>query len=78
MTLQDLFNIACRHLTAMADAMRAACLTKAYETGEPIVLRRDAQAQRARGKAAARAAADEETDRRRMVEGNTDTRLQHV
>lgn len=73
MTLQELLDIACRYLTSMADAMVAACLQKAVETGERLVLvgcpepapRREARP-------------EEDLDWERMVRCNTDTRTQHV
>ena len=76
MTLQALLDIALRHETAMAVALRAACLTKAYETGEHVVLGCHIGG-RSRGVTTILVAIDEETDWKAMVEGNSDTRLQH-
>lgn len=73
MSLQELLDIACRHFTAMADAMVAACLAKACETGERVDLRRGA----ARG-APTGLRPREDVDWERMVAGNADTRQTHV
>lgn len=73
MSLQELLDIACRHFTAMADAMVAACVTKACETGELIDLRRSP----ARG-APIGIRPREDVDWERLVVGNADTRETHV
>lgn len=73
MTLQELLDIACRYLTSMADAMVAACLQKAVETGERLDLGGFPEPAPRR---AARPV--EEVDWERMVRCNTDTRTQHV
>ena len=39
LTVQRLADIACRHDTAMADAMLAACVERALRTGEALVPR---------------------------------------
>lgn len=73
MSLQELLDIACRHLTAMADAMVAACVQKALETGESI------RVQRAHGQwGGIGARPGDGTDWKALVEGNTDTRATHV
>lgn len=72
MGLQELLDIAARHATTMADAMVAACLTKAVATGEAIDVTRLAGAP-SRGERPS-----EDVPWRRMVERNTDTRLCHV
>ena len=75
MTLQEMLRIALRHFTAMADAMVAACVRKAAETGEPLAIpEREAPPRRGRRPSA-------EPDARGwvlMVERNSDTRRNHV
>ena len=73
MTLQELLDIACRYLTSMADAMVAACLQKAVETGERLVLIGSPEPAPRR-----EARPEEDLDWERMVRCNTDTRTQHV
>ena len=73
MSLQELLDIAMRHLTSMADAMVSACLTKACATGEHVELRARAPGASPRGERP-----EERVDWQALVEGNTDTRLQHV
>lgn len=73
MSLQELLDIACRHFTSMADAMVAACLQKAVETGEAIIVRCERERRGRRGERPR-----EDTDWRALVEGNTDTRRTHV
>lgn len=74
LTVQEMFDIAARHMTAMADAMVAACVVWSVETGEPLAIPRTAR--EARPPAIVRPA--EGVDWRRMVEGNSDTRLMHA
>ena len=78
MTLQELYDAACLHSTAMADAMRSACLTRAYETGEALDVSPTLPVSHVWGKDYTQVIFDELTDWRRMAEGNSDTRLQHV
>ena len=73
LSLQQLAEIAARHLTAMADAMVVACVAKSIETGEVIVI-----PERSRMPAACEARPTEDVDWVLLVEGNTDTPLCHV
>lgn len=73
LSLQKLAEIAARHFTAMADAMVAACVAKALETGE--VLRMPERSARPAIHVERPA---EEVNWTRMVEGNSDSRWQHV
>lgn len=79
MTISELARIAARYLTAMADAMIRACVSKAMETGERLELPERKPA-KLRGKSFDRILLDEMSDEdwRRMCEGNSDTRHQHV
>ena len=72
MTIQQLADIAARHLTRMADAMIAACVARAVETGEPLVVPE-------RGATASIVGARpvERADWERLVRGNSDTRRLH-
>ena len=72
MTLQDLLDIACRHETAMADAMIAAVVAKALETGVTLC-----RVPRARMAAPRDGPTIPFSVWRRYVEGNSDTRWQH-
>ena len=72
LSLQKLVEIAARHFTPMADAMVAACVAKAVETGEALDIP-EKGAGRIRGERPA-----EDVDWERMVTGNGDTRWQHV
>jgi hypothetical protein len=65
LTLQELLDIARRYATAMADAMIAACVQRAIETGETLTLR-DAPPDEGR-----------ESEWDRMMRSNTDTRWNH-
>lgn len=77
LTLRQIAEIAARHLTAMADAMLAACVEKALATGERLVLPERARPER--GGKGEHPVGDLEDDQwRRMVEDNGDTRWQHV
>lgn len=49
MTLNQLAAIAARHVTRMADAMLAACVARAIETGEPLDIPERPRRGRARG-----------------------------
>lgn len=73
MTIQQLAEIASRHLTRMADAMIAACLARHLETGEPL----DIPERRYEPRPAYVRPADPEPDWERMVRGNSDTRHLH-
>lgn len=79
MTISELARIAARYFTAMADAMIRACVSKAVETGERLELPERKPA-KVRGKSFDLAQFDEMSDEewRRMCEGNSDTRHQHV
>lgn len=72
MTLTELVGIASRYFTAMADAMVAACVAKALETGEYLEIpERGPSKKRGEGP-------EPEPAWKLMVEGNTDTRWMHV
>ena len=76
MTVQEMLDIAGRHFTAMADAMISACVNWAVRNKKPLrIPERDASARRPEKRPA-----DELDDAewRRLVEGNSDTRHQHV
>lgn len=75
MTISELAKIAARHLTRMADAMIAACVARAAETGEEIEI-----PERRRPRPRGRRPKDEPTEDewRRMMELNSDTRAQHM
>ena len=73
LSLQHLARIAARYFTPMADAMITACVAKAVETGQTLVVPERAQAQGARGMRPS-----EDVDWRRMVEGNCDTPAMHM
>ena len=72
LSLQQLARIAAAYFTAMADAMLAACVAKAVETGEALDIPERPRA-RTRGERPG-----EDVDWGRMVESNGDTRWQHV
>lgn len=72
LTVQQMLDIACRHVTAMSDAMVAACVQWACDNGEPLRLPARSARAPARGERPADA-----TDWERMVRGNSDTRWQH-
>ena len=74
MTINQLAAIAAKYLTVMADAMIVACVAKALETGEPLVV-----PERAAGRRPAYVGYvyDEEPDWERMVRGNSDTLEMH-
>jgi hypothetical protein len=72
-TLQEILDIAMRHTTALADAMVVACFQRAHELGLRLVARpRSGRARLAGARPA------EDVDWERMVEGNGDTRWNHV
>lgn len=74
LSVQQLADIATRHLTRMADAMLLACAARAVETGEPLrIPEREARGTPTRG-----ARQVEHVAWRRMVERNGDTRWQHT
>lgn len=72
MTLSELMAVACRHATAMADAMVEACIERAARTGEPLFAPDDRR-RRTRG-----ARPVEDVDWRRLCEGNRESRAAHV
>ncbi len=74
LTLQQMLDIACRYATAMADAMVAACLGRAVETGERLLMPRGHPTPT--GRVGTRPA--ESIEWERMVRGNSDTRRCHV
>lgn len=76
MTIAELARIAARYLTSMADAMIKACVAKAVETGERLDVPERGHAERRPERRPDGGLADDEW--RRMVEGNSDTRRQHV
>ena len=72
--VQEMFEIACRYATAMADAMVLACLERAHELG--VSLKRPAprpSVATARG-----TRPSEDVDWERMVRANCDTASNHV
>ncbi len=75
LTTQQLYDIASRHDTAMADAMVEACRERAEEAGEAL-------SERPRGRARRRGRRPSTDPDRgewlRMVEGNSDIRHTHV
>lgn len=74
MTLQQIADIAARHFTRMADAMIAACVALALETGEALRI-----PERAKGGGARATYADAEARMfERMVRTNSDTRRFHM
>lgn len=74
MTLSELMAVACRHATAMADAMVEACIERAARTGEPLFAPDD---RRRRGRYRG-ARPEEDVDWRRLCEGNRESRAAHV
>lgn len=76
MTVQEMLDIAGRYYTAMADAMIDACVEWATRTNTPLrESRRSAPSRRAEKRP------DDDMDHhewRRLMEGNSDTRHQHV
>jgi len=79
MTIQELCDIALRHRTEMAVAMVAACVERAYRTGEPLVVVWPDESVQADFRARA-SSHDEVTEDewRRLVERNGDTRWHHL
>lgn len=75
MTISELARIASRYFTAMADAMLHACVAKAVETGESLDVP-ERRHFRKRGMRPDDNPSDEEW--RRMVEGNSDSRWNHL
>lgn len=73
MTIQQLAEIAARHVTRMADAMIAACIAHALETGEPLDIPERAAVRRP----AYVSHVEDDVDWERMVRGNSDTRHLH-
>ena len=79
LTAQQLVEIAWEHPTNMADAMIVACLRWSVRSGHQLDLpMHKPRPPRHRGRCATEARPDEHVRWRRMVEGNSDTRLQHV
>lgn len=80
LTAQQLVEIAWPHPTAMADAMLLACLRWSVRNGRPLDLPRDRPRppRRRGGRRAPEARPGEHVPWRRMVEGNSDSRIQHV
>lgn len=82
LTIQTLVDIAIRHATYMSDAMIIACIQRHYATGEPLVVpsRSHIDEPASPGIPSGAVVATEvgEGDWQRMVEGNSDTRWQHV
>ena len=79
LTVQQMIDIAARHFTAMADAMVAACVAKALEDGLPLSVPERPSGRSPGGGAPARAVLDGgSVEWQRLVEGNSDTRWQHV
>lgn len=73
-SVQEIADIASRHLTRMADAMIAACVAWALETGQPLRM----PGRPARGAPSSMERPAEDVPWRRMVERNSDTRWQHT
>lgn len=79
MSLSQIASIAARYLTHIADAMIAACIAKAIETGEKLEVPDRRQAQRPKQRR--RTQADEEMtadEWRQLVEGNRESSAAHV
>lgn len=76
MTISELARIAARYFTAMADAMIRACVAKAVETGECLEVPERGHAGHRPEKRPGCEPTDDEW--RRMCEGNSDTRQNHV
>lgn len=76
MTVQAMLDIASRYITPMADAMIAACVEWSVRHNIPLVIpRREENVRRAEK----RPTEDFEFEEwRRMAEGNSDTRWNHV
>jgi len=74
LTIQEMFDIAMRYATAMADAMVAACVAKSVELGVRLEKPR---APRPRPFAASACQPPDDVDWERMVVGNTDTARNH-
>ena len=76
MTVQEMLDIAGRCFTSMADAMIRACVDWSVRNKQPLRIPERGHAPRL----AERRPPDEPTDEewRRLVEGNSDTRHQHV
>ena len=73
-SVQQMLDMASRHLTAMADAMVAACLAWSVETGVPL----DIPHPHNEWGRPAHVRPVEDTQWDRMVEGNSDTRWCHT
>lgn len=73
LSLQQLLDIACRHATAMSDAMVCACVGRALETGEALRMPRGHAPFVVRVERP-----EERIDWELIVRGNSDTRLMHV
>lgn len=82
LTIQTLVDIAMRYATYMSDAMIIACIQRHYATGEPLVVpsRSPIDVPDPLGVPLGAEAGYElvEGEWRRLVEGNADTRWQHV
>ena len=73
-SVQEIADIASRHLTRMADATIAACVAWSLETGQPLRI-----PERATHKAPSHVERPaEDVPWRQMVERNSDTRWQHT
>lgn len=78
MTLNQLAAIAARHVTRMADAMIAACVARALETGEPLDIPERPRRGRSRGKRPAIVTLDEpDGDWDRLMRENRAPRRRH-
>lgn len=74
LSLQKLVEIAARHFTTMADAMVAACVAKAVETGEALDIPERGRTLRER---LPKEDPTPPEDWERMVRTNSDTRRMH-
>ena len=74
LSVQQIADIAGRHLTRMADATIAACVAWSLETGEPLRM----PSRTARGAPSHMERPAEDVPWRQMVERNSDTRWQHT
>lgn len=75
LTLQEILDIACRHLTPMADAMVRACVQRAQDTGERI---REPTRPRPTTKSIDSYEIDfDDVDWERLMRENSDTRWNH-
>ena len=77
MTLQEIADIASRYHTRMADAMVAACVARAIETGEPLAIPERGSARRSVIRSTP-GGVHGDADWERLQRGNTDTRWCHV